>query len=57
MTCRCSERRAAIVRAARDPSQALTSVKFVAKTSVQDIAVVTKTTTGKVLKVFRLKRA
>lgn len=50
MACKCAERRSAIVGAVRDPSTALTAVKFVAKTSAQDVAVVTSTGTKKVLR-------
>jgi len=37
MSCRCSERKAAIVGAVKRPSTALTAAKFVVKTGAQDI--------------------
>lgn len=41
MACRCAERRAAIVEAAKRPTTVLTAVGFVAKTSIEDVSAVT----------------
>ena len=49
MACRCAERRAAIVRAVKQPSTALTAVKFVGKTGAQDVAAVTAEGTRRVM--------
>ena len=49
MACRCAERRAAILSAARKPSTALTAAKMVATTSAQDLAAVTREGTARVL--------
>ena len=38
MACRCSERRAAILGAVKNPSTVLTAARFVVKTSVEDIS-------------------
>ena len=49
MTCRCAERRAAIVAAIRKPSTALTAAQFVAKTGTRDIATVTVKGTKRIM--------
>jgi hypothetical protein len=53
MSCRCAERRAAIVVAVKQPTKVLTSAKFVAKTGAQDVAAVTVEGTKRVMEFLK----